>query len=261
MEDRVTSVADSFFARLLRAAARLVCRHPQWFVLPQIVLFGLCVFYTVRNLEFDMSQDNLVGADKKYHQVFMKFRQEFPGQDEMAVVVESEDLDRNRQFVERLAARLEPETNLFTDIFYKGDLPSLGPKALLFVPENDLKELRAKLKDFNPFIEQFTEATNLDSFFALVNKQFRTAKRETNAANDAMISAIPALQRIIEQGTDSMSRTGTTRLARRQCASSAPARKPSNRCTSPSPKAASTSSPPAPATPPSSRKPSRACAN
>ena len=90
-----------------------------------------------------MSRDNLVGADKKYHQAYMKFRQEFPVQDELAVVVESEDPERNRQFVERLAARLEPETNLFTDVFYKGDLPSLGRKALLFVPESDLREMRA----------------------------------------------------------------------------------------------------------------------
>jgi hopanoid biosynthesis associated RND transporter like protein HpnN len=204
----VTSVADSFFARLLGMVARLVCRHPRWFVLPQIALCGVCIIYTAGHLKFDMSQDNLVGADKKYHQVFMKFRREFPGEDEMAVIVESEDLDRNRQFVERLAAKLEPETNLFTDIFYKGDLTSLGPKALLFVPEPDLKELRDKLKDYRPFIEQFTVASNLDSFFGLINKQFRTARREENAANNALISAIPAMQRIIEQATDTMSRPG-----------------------------------------------------
>jgi predicted RND superfamily exporter protein len=205
----VREVADTFFARVLRIVARMVCNHPKWFVLPQLALFAVCVVYTVFYLQFDMSQDNLVGADKKYHQVYMKFRQEFPGQDELAVVVESEDMDRNRQFVERLAARLEPETNLFTDIFYKGDLPSLGPKALLFVPESDLVKMREKLEKYRPFIEQFTHATNLDSFFELINKQFRTAKREENASNTALIGALPALQRIIEEATDSLNRPGT----------------------------------------------------
>ncbi|HZM05508.1 MAG TPA: MMPL family transporter, partial [Candidatus Saccharimonadales bacterium] len=203
----MTSVADSVFAKLLRILARLVCRHPKWFIYPQILLFVLSVIYTATHWKLDMNRDNLVGGST--HQVYMKFRQEFPGEDELAVVVESEDMERNRQFVERLAAKLEPETNLFTDVFYKGDLTSLGRKALLFVPESDLKEMRQKMKDFRPFIKQFTQATNLDSFFELINTQFRTAKQEQNAANTAMMSALPALQRIVEQASDSLSRPGT----------------------------------------------------
>jgi len=198
----------TFFTRFLRFVARMVCSHPNWFVLPQLALFAICVAYTFSSLNFDMNQDNMVGAGEKAHQVYMKFRQEFPGEDELVVVVESEDLERNRQFAERLAARLEPETNLFTDILYKGDLPSLGPKALLFVPEPDLRKMRQKLANYRPFIEQFTRATNLDSFFGLINKQFRTAKREESAANNALIGALPALQRIVDKATDSLSRPG-----------------------------------------------------
>jgi hypothetical protein len=205
----VTSVAGTFFTRFLRVVARMVCSHPKWFVLPQLALFAVCVAYTFFFLNFDMNQDNMVGAGEKAHQVYMKFRQEFPGEDELVVVVESEDMERNRQFVERLAARLEPETNLFTDVLYKGDLPSLGPKALLFVPEADLRKMREKLENYRPFIEQFTHATNLDSFFGLINKQFRTAKREENASNNALIGALPALQRIVDKATDSLSRPGT----------------------------------------------------
>lgn len=202
----MTSVADSYFARALRVLARLICRHPAWFILPQILLLGGCVFYTVKYLQFDMDQDNLVGSDKKYNQVYLKFEQEFPGGDEMAVVVESEDPDRNRQFVERLAAKMAPETNLFTDILYKNDLPSLGPKALLFLSKSDMTEMLEKLREYRPFIEEFTEATNLDSFFGLINRQFRTAKAEENASNNAMIGALPALQRIVEEATDSLAR-------------------------------------------------------
>jgi len=188
--------------------ARTVCRHPSWFVVPQLALFAVCVVYTCFFLQYDPSQDNLVGSDKKYHQVYMKFRQEFPGEDELAVVVESEDMERNRQFAERLAAKLQPETNLFTDILYKGDLPSLGRKALLFVPESDLQKMKEKLVEFRPFIEQFTHATNLDSFFTLINRQIRTAKEEENASNNALLGALPALQRIIDSATDSLSRPG-----------------------------------------------------
>ena len=42
-----------------------------------------------------------------------------------------------------------------------------------------------------------------------MNTQFRTAKRETNAENDALVAAVPALRRIIQQAADSVVRPGT----------------------------------------------------
>lgn len=202
----MTWVGDSLFARALRVLARLVCRYPAWFTIPQIILFVLSVIYTATHWTLDMNRDDLVEGPT--HQAYMKFREEFPGEDELAVVVQSDNMERNRQFVERLAARLEPETDLFTNVFYKGDLRAMGSKALLFVPEADLKEMDKRLQDYRPFIEEFTEATNLDSFFGLVNKQFREAKQEENAQNDALIGALPALQGIVDQASDSISRPG-----------------------------------------------------
>jgi len=200
---------DSPGARILGALARGILHHPRLFLFPQILLFGLSIYYTVSKLEFDTSRNNLVGANKTYHQNFLKFKKEFPTQDDLVVVVESEDPEKNRQFVERLGVRMERETNVFHDIFYKGDLKMLGSKALLFVPEQDLLELRKTLGDYRPFIEQFTRATNLVSLFDLVNKQFRTASREANAENESLVKALPALQRIIEQATRSLKSSGT----------------------------------------------------
>jgi len=200
---------DTLFARLLAWLARKVLRHRRWFLYPQIALFVVCVFITVKYLEFDTSRSNLVGSNKKYHQNFLRFKKEFPTQDDLVVVVESEDTEKNRQFVERLGARLEAETNLFHDVFYKGDLKMLGSKALLFVPESDLVELRNTLKDYRPFIERFTGTTNLVSFFGMINTQFRTAKPEQNAETESLIKALPAVERIVTQATDSLRHSGT----------------------------------------------------
>ena len=43
----------------------------------------------------------------------------------------------------------------------------------------------------------------------MVCAQFRTAKQETNAENDSLVKALPALERIITQATDSLRRPGT----------------------------------------------------
>jgi hypothetical protein len=200
---------DSLVARFLGGVARVVFRHRRLFFYPQLALFILSIAYTVKYLEFDTSRNNLVGANKRYHQNFLRFKKEFPTQDDLVVVIESENTEKNRQFVERLGAKLEAETNIFHDVFYKGDLKMLGPKALLFVPDKDLADLKNTLKDFRPFIAQFTRTTNLVSLFNMVNAQFRTAKQETNAENESLTKALPALERIITQATASLRRPGT----------------------------------------------------
>ena len=202
---------DHLAARVLRWLARAIGQHRRWFIYPQLLLAAFCVWYTAFSpwhLQFDMSRDNLVGGNKKYHQNFLRFKKEFPLQDDLVVVVESENKEKNRQFVERLGARLERETNLFTDVVYKGDLKLLGPKALLFVPEPELSDLLKTLRDYRPFLTQFTQATNLQSLFELVNAQFLSARREASADNEQMMKALPALERILAEAADSLRRGG-----------------------------------------------------
>jgi hopanoid biosynthesis associated RND transporter like protein HpnN len=200
---------DTLVARALRKLAWAVFYHRGWFVYPQLVLFVLCVFYTVKFLEFDTGRDNLVGANQKYHRNYRDYKKEFPGQDDLVVVVESEDADKNRQFVERLGARLETETNLFHDVFYKGDLKMMGSKALLFVPEDDLRELAKTLTEYRPFLQRFTLTTNLVSLFGMINTGFRTAKAEQNPENESMVKSLPALERIVDEAAASLRRPGT----------------------------------------------------
>jgi hopanoid biosynthesis associated RND transporter like protein HpnN len=199
---------DSSAAKVLAWVARLVFRQRKLIIWAEAVLFVVCVFYTFRHLQFDMSRDNLVGSNKKYQKNYLAFEKEFPGQSDLVVVVESESEEKNRQFVERLGAKLEGDTN-FSDVFYKGDLKMMGRKALLFVPEDDLRDLAKKLHDFKPFIGPFTHTTNLVSLFDMMNTEFRTAKPEQNAETESLINALPAVQRIVNQATESLERPGT----------------------------------------------------
>ncbi len=200
---------DSYLARLLGKLATVVCRHPHWFLYPQIALFIGCIGYTVAFLQFDTERNDLVDSNREDNQNFHRFRKEFPQQDDIVVVIESENVEKNRQFAERLGAKLEAETNLFTDVFYKGDLPMMGSKALLFVPEDNLTSLKQTLHDDMPFIRKFTQTTNLSSFFEQINTAFRTAPREANAQTESLINALPALTRIVTQAKNSLGRLGS----------------------------------------------------
>jgi len=207
----MSTPGESLFARLLRGLARAVYRYPRWFLWPQLALCALSVYYTVDQLQFDMDRNDLVGADKEYHRNFLRFKEDFVSQDDLVAVVESGDIEKNRQFVERLGARLERETKLFTDVFYKGDLKLMGPKALLFVTNDAvLEEMLERLQDARPVIEAFTQATNLNSVFRTVIRQFRAAGNDPAAAHpDALIKALPALARIAQQAADALDRPGT----------------------------------------------------
>lgn len=194
--------------RLLGRLADAVIRHPRWFFWPQVALFFACVVYTKLCLGFDVERSSLVGADRRYHKNYQEFRQDFGHVDDMIVVVESEDAEKNRQFVERLGARLEAKTNLFRGVFYKGDLKVMGSKALLFLPEEDLANLLERLRDYRPFLEKFNSASNLVSLVDLVNTGFRTASPQDEAGNRSLREALPALERILRLAEDSLTRRG-----------------------------------------------------
>ncbi len=201
--------------RLLRRLSHAVQAHPSWFLTPQILLFGVAVWFTVAKLKFNMDRNELVGSDQPYHRNFLQLKKEFPGQDDIVCVIESEDLEKNRQFVERLGARLDAEstaankTNLFVDVFYRGDLKLLGKKALLFLSETNLVELKSALSDYQPFLKQFASSSNLVSLFKQVNTQIRTSSREQNAKTDSLLKALPALDRILRRAEQSLTHDGT----------------------------------------------------
>ena len=188
--------------------AGAVFRRPGWFLWPQVLLAVICVVYTIQKLEFHTDRNDLVGAEKQYHKIFLEFRKEFPQQGNLVVVAESDTPEKNRQFVERLGARLDAETNLFTGIFYKRDLRVLGNKTLIFAPLEELRELRAALRDYGPFIETFASVTNLNSLLQQVNAQFRSAGGNTEEQNRQLIKALPAMEKIIGQAADAIERPG-----------------------------------------------------
>lgn len=199
---------DSRTVRVLRRLSWWVCDYSRWWVYPQLALAVVAIFYTVRFLEFSTSRNDLVGADKEYHRNFLRFKEQFQAQDELVAVVESESTEKNRQFVERLGARLQLETNLFTDILYNNDVKMLGNKALLFFPTEDLEKFGETLQEYRPILDTFTEATNLASLFQLINRQFRTASRVASEKTESLVRVLPALERIVRQAEASLRRPG-----------------------------------------------------
>jgi hopanoid biosynthesis associated RND transporter like protein HpnN len=60
-----------------------------------------------------------------------------------------------------------------------------------------------------PFIQKFSQTTNLVSLFEQINTAFRTAPRETNAQTESLVQSLPALTRILTQADASLNGPGT----------------------------------------------------
>ncbi len=196
--------------RWLGLLAARIYAHPNAFIYPQILLFGLCIFYTVSQLEFNTNRSDLVGAEKRYHRNFLDYKKTFQNQDELVTIVESEDVERNREFIERLGIRLNQEPDLFRDVFFKGNFQTLGPKSLQLIKQiDDVKALDEKLKSALPLLNQFTQVTNLTEMVRTINRQFRQSGKQASPEKNTegthpLATSLPLLTSLLDQARGSL---------------------------------------------------------
>lgn len=194
---------------VLGAVANSVLKKSWWLVWPQVLLIVLCPILTVMHLGFNTSRNDLVGGDKKYHQNYLKFLEEFEAPEDLVVIVESENFDKNREYIERLAERVERESEIFHRTFYKGNLSSLGDKALFFLEEDTLIKLDETLTSYKSFLNKFSSSTNLASLYSRINETFVEAAASPNQQEARkMVDSLPALERIILRSGEAMNRPG-----------------------------------------------------
>ena len=185
----------------------MICHRPAWFIYPQLVLFAVSVAYAAFTLKLKTETNDLVSPDVGYQRQWQALREEFHVQDDLVTLVESEDIAKNRQFVERLAARVEAEPETFTDVYYKGDLRAMGPKALLTLPEEKLESLLRGVRDCRPFVGKLRSVTNLNSLFQEIEAQWMEVASDKEEVG-VFAQALPALRQIVQQGAESLERSG-----------------------------------------------------
>ncbi len=190
---------------LLHSLAEAVFRHPRFSCGIQLLLVLVCLGYTATHLQFSTDKNDLISAQESYQRQFLEFKKEFKIHDNLFVLVESENREKNREFVERLAARLRGDGQ-FTDVFYRGGLKLMGPKALLFLPEETLAGLQQHLRTHQPLFQTFSQATNLDTLFGLVNRQFRLSAAAASQGSKAgtLSESLLTLQRIVDRAADDL---------------------------------------------------------
>jgi hopanoid biosynthesis associated RND transporter like protein HpnN len=190
--------------RIFGALARLDVRRP-WLVIGiSLALAAACVFYTQARLQFNTGQDDLISANNRDSRNYLRYTSEFPDIDGLIVVVKAAGNPvQAERFADELARRLPPDGVNVKSVFYRLGARQMGNSALLFLSDDDLSQLRARIDSSLPMLQAYGANPTLATLFGIVNTQFSHAvstiangddagggAQASIAANLAMLNAI-----------------------------------------------------------------------
>lgn len=137
---------------LLRRMTQQVLRFPVVTLLLTIGLGCAGTWYTASRLEFKTSRADLINPNADYQKRWLKYTQAFGNLDEMVVVVEAPTPNMIKQVLDDLGPRVERESHLFTNVFYKFDPGCLLPKGLQYVNPQHLQMFLSRLDEYKPLL-------------------------------------------------------------------------------------------------------------
>jgi hopanoid biosynthesis associated RND transporter like protein HpnN len=127
--------------RFLTGISMLSFRNPFLTLLLSGLLCAFSVWLASARLELRMDWTYLFYPDEPIVVAGQHARSLFPLPGDIAVLVDQGTLEDRKEFLDRLASRMEEEPDTFKHIFYRFDLKPLMPKALYYLDEKTLAQL------------------------------------------------------------------------------------------------------------------------
>src|ERR1700730_12732240 len=164
----MTWLAANLRYRLFRALARLDVRRPWWVIALSMLLAAACVLYTRTRLEFRTGQDDLISANNRDSRNYLRYTAEFPDLDGLIVVVKvASDPGRAERFADALARRLSRDKVNVKSVFYRIDAGLMGNRALLFLDDQNLGQLTARITASLPMLRAYGASPTLAALFGI----------------------------------------------------------------------------------------------
>jgi hopanoid biosynthesis associated RND transporter like protein HpnN len=139
--------------RLLVGLVTVVCHCPRLVLAVAALLSALSLYVFCTRLEYRTQRTDLVNSNKDYQRRWQQYLAEFGNDEDMVVVVEGADRDRMKAALEALAAGVRAQPERFDRLFYKVDLRHLHPRALLYLPADQIAQIQENLNSMRPLLE------------------------------------------------------------------------------------------------------------
>jgi hopanoid biosynthesis associated RND transporter like protein HpnN len=148
-----------------------IAQRPRIILGLALLLSALSVIYTVRNMEFLTGRDDLMPKNALFQVDYRAYRAEFGDQEEIVAVIESDDAERATRAADALYARLDREKGAFREVFYPGGLPYFRKNGLLFMPLEEIRQLRDTLTMAAPALKDLAAAPSVQTLFTSLTRQ------------------------------------------------------------------------------------------
>ena len=141
--------------RLLRRLVRLSCRRPVLTTVISLLLAVAGATYTVRTLTFGTSGRDLLPRDAGYIVRYNQYAQEFGELEDIVIVIEARTFEAAKAYAARLVHELRNSPIKFPRVTYRVDPQRFEGRHLLYLPTEQLKEVRDRIFDYQEFMESF----------------------------------------------------------------------------------------------------------
>ncbi len=148
-----------------------VARRPRLILGVALLLSVISVIYTKQNMEFLTGRDDLMPRNAAFQVDYRAYRQEFGDQEEVVIVVESDDAELSTRCADAIYHRLSREKGVYRELFYPGGLPYFRKNGLLFMPLDEIRNLRSTLTMAAPALKDLAASPSVQTLFTSLTSQ------------------------------------------------------------------------------------------
>ncbi len=160
---------------MARRWSRVILRYPRTVLLLTSLLALVSLLTAARRMEIRPSRAELVFTGERLTQLRQAYKREFGEGDGIVVVVDASDLPRAKQFVSRLAAKLQEDREHIAEVFYRVDEAPFEAHSLQYLTPKELGELHSKIEEHRKLIRDVTTTPGLNTLFAAINREMGRA--------------------------------------------------------------------------------------
>jgi len=194
---------------IVRWWSRVILTHPRLVLGVAALVAVASLGGAARYLEIRPSRSELAFSGERLLQLKEAYREEFGDRDGVVIVVDATNLDRAKQFVTAVAARLEQDREHVADLFYRVEPAPFEAHALQYLSREELTTLRRKVADHEVLIRDLATSPGLNRLFAGINREMGEALVEHFFTLEEEKGAAPVdltfLNTLLRQMRDTMS--------------------------------------------------------
>jgi uncharacterized protein len=184
-----------------------ISKYPRLILVLALLFSSVSVLYTIKNMTFLTGRDDLMPRNAPFQVDYRAYRTEFGDQEEIVAVIESDDAEKSTRAADALYTRLNEDKTVFREVFYPGGLPFFRTNGLLFMPLDDIRQLRATLTMAAPVLKELAAAPSVQTLFTSLTGQIDAY---LESGNHAALASLTFMLTTLDKGFKAFDGTGNS---------------------------------------------------